>query len=136
MWGIFGKPSNIPQVRNTPGLHAVLTTYLRPFWTVPVLLAASFCQQAAPMSAYKFTPRAVASPGPAPAARVLRGGGGGMGEVRSQENFVMFCTHIWIPHKMLSNLRKHTSGGHQTLPADNMLKNIFRRLWRQVGAKM
>ena len=27
-----------------------------------VLLAASFCQQAATMSAYKFTPRAVASP--------------------------------------------------------------------------
>jgi len=29
---------------------------------MPVLLAASFCQQAATMSSYKFTPRAVASP--------------------------------------------------------------------------
>ena len=29
---------------------------------VPVFLAASFCQQAATMSAYKFTPRAIASP--------------------------------------------------------------------------
>ena len=45
-------------------LHAVLTVCLRfcPFWTMPVLLASSFCQQAATMSAYKFTPRAVASP--------------------------------------------------------------------------
>ena len=34
----------------------------RPFWTLPVLLAACFCQQAATMSAYKFAPRAVASP--------------------------------------------------------------------------
>ena len=32
------------------------------FWTVPVLLGASFRRQAAAMSSYKFTPRAVASP--------------------------------------------------------------------------
>ena len=47
-----------------PGLHAVLTTCLR-FWSVlegSVLLAASLCQQAATMSAYKFTPRAIACP--------------------------------------------------------------------------
>ena len=37
-----------------------MTTCL--IWTVCVLPAASFCQQAATMSAYKFTPRAVASP--------------------------------------------------------------------------
>ena len=30
--------------------------------TVPAFLAPSFCQQAATMSAYKFTPRSVASP--------------------------------------------------------------------------
>ena len=33
-----------------------------PFWTMALLLAASFCQQAATMSAYKFTQRVVASP--------------------------------------------------------------------------
>ena len=46
-----------------PGLHAVLTTCLR-FLSVSegaVLLAASVFQQAAAMSSYKFTPRAVAS---------------------------------------------------------------------------
>ena len=36
--------------------------YLEPFRTVHVLLAASFYQQAAAMSSYIFTPRAVASP--------------------------------------------------------------------------
>ena len=62
MWGIFGKPLK-RAIRNTPGLHAVLTTCLRfSFWTAPVLLAASFCRQAATMSSYEFTPRAVASP--------------------------------------------------------------------------
>ena len=47
-----------------PGLHAVLTTCFRfrPFWTVPVLLATFCCQQAATMSAYKFTQRAIAFP--------------------------------------------------------------------------
>ena len=63
MWGIFGKPLK-RAIWNTLGLHAVLTTCLR-FSSVldmPVLLAACFCQQAATMSAYKFTPRAVASP--------------------------------------------------------------------------
>ena len=47
-----------------PGLHAVLTTCSRVSSVSdgPVFLAASFCQQAATMSAYKFTPRAVASP--------------------------------------------------------------------------
>ena len=46
-----------------PGLHAVLTTCLRfrPFWTVCVLPAAAFCQQARIMSAYKFVLCAVAS---------------------------------------------------------------------------
>ena len=43
--GIFGKPLN-RAILNTLGLHAVLTTCLMflSVWTVPVLLAASFCQ--------------------------------------------------------------------------------------------
>ena len=47
-----------------PGLHVVLTVCLRfwSIWTARVLPTASFCQQAATMSTYKFTPRAVASP--------------------------------------------------------------------------
>ena len=47
-----------------PGLHVVLPTCFRfcPSWMMPVLLAASFCQHAATMFTYKFTPRAVASP--------------------------------------------------------------------------
>ena len=47
-----------------PGLHVGPTICLTvcPFWIVPVLLAASFCQQAASMSAYKVMPRVVASP--------------------------------------------------------------------------
>ena len=51
MGGIFGKPLK-RAVWNTLGLHAVLTTCLRfsSVLTVPVLLAASFCQQAATMS--------------------------------------------------------------------------------------
>ena len=62
MWGIFGKLLK-RAIQNTPGLHAVLTTYLTfSSVLVPVLLAASFCQQAATMPVYKFTPRAVASP--------------------------------------------------------------------------
>ena len=63
MWGRFGKPLK-RAIWNTLGLHAVLTTCSR-FSSIsdgPVFLAASFCQQAATMSAYKFTPRAVASP--------------------------------------------------------------------------
>ena len=43
-----------------PGVQHV--SDFRPFWTVAVLLAAFCCQQAATMSAYKFTQRAVASP--------------------------------------------------------------------------
>ena len=35
---------------------------IRPFWTMLALFAASFRQQAAAMSSYKFMPRAVASP--------------------------------------------------------------------------
>ena len=63
MWGIFGK-SLKRAIRNT---QLCMVYYrgvrdFRPFWTMPVLLAASFCQQAATMSSYKFTPHAVASP--------------------------------------------------------------------------
>ena len=60
MWGIFGKPLK-RAIWNTLALHVVLTTCLRfgLFWTMPVLLAASFCHQGATMYAYKFTPRAM-----------------------------------------------------------------------------
>ena len=53
MWSIFGKPLK-RAIWNILGLHAVLTTCSR-FSSVsdgPVFLAASFCQQAATMSAY------------------------------------------------------------------------------------
>ena len=45
-------------------LHVVPTvcSRFRPFGTVPVLFAASICQHAATMCAYKITPRVVASP--------------------------------------------------------------------------
>ena len=63
MWGIFRKPLK-GAIWNTLGLHAVLTVCLRfsSFLDGGGLPAASFCQQAATMSSYKFTPRAVASP--------------------------------------------------------------------------
>ena len=65
MWGIFGKPFK-RAIWNSLGLHAVLTTCLRFSSVVDsvwgVVPAASFCQQAATMSVYKFTQRAVASP--------------------------------------------------------------------------
>ena len=62
MRGIFGKPLN-RAIWNTLGLHAVLTPCLI-FSSVldSACVAASFCQQAITMSAYKFTQRAVASP--------------------------------------------------------------------------
>ena len=63
IWGIFGKPLK-RATWNTLGLHAVLTVFLR-FLSVSdtaCVVCCLFCQQAAPMSAYKFTPRAVASP--------------------------------------------------------------------------
>ena len=61
MWGIFGKPLK-RAIWNTLGLHAVLTTCLTFLSVSGGALAASFFQQAAAMSSYKFTPRAVASP--------------------------------------------------------------------------
>ena len=63
MWGTFEKPLK-RAIWNTLGLHAVLTTCLRSLSVLDstVLPAASFCQQAGTMSAYKFTQRAVASP--------------------------------------------------------------------------
>ena len=63
MWGILGRPLK-RAIWNTPGLHVVLTVCLRfssVFDGVCVLLAASFCHQAATMSLYKFTPHAVGS---------------------------------------------------------------------------
>ena len=57
MWGMFRKPLK-RAIWNTLGLHAELTTCSR-FSSVSdgsVFLTASFCQQAATMSAYKFTP--------------------------------------------------------------------------------
>ena len=64
--GVCGVYSESPLKRaiwNTLGLHAVLTTCLR-FSSVldDGCVACCLCQQAADMSAYKFTPRAVASP--------------------------------------------------------------------------
>ena len=56
MWGIFGKPLK-RAIWNTLGLHAVLTVCL-----IFLSFLDGTCQQAATMSAYKFTPRAVASP--------------------------------------------------------------------------
>ena len=57
-----------------------MSEIFRPFRIWPVLLAASFCQQAATMSAYKFSPRAVASPDapqkPLVRQRARSGGGG------------------------------------------------------------
>ena len=63
MWGVFGKPLNTA-IWNTQ-VYMLDSRHVRdfgPFWTMPVLFAASFCQQVAAMSSYKFTPRAVASP--------------------------------------------------------------------------
>ena len=72
MWGIFEKPLK-RAIWNTLSLHSVLTTCFQPFWTMPVLLAASFfCKQAATMSAYKFTPWAVASPDAPPKPMVCK----------------------------------------------------------------
>jgi hypothetical protein len=45
-----------------PGQHAVLTVCLRFSSVLDGVCAASFCQQATGMSAYKFTQQAVASP--------------------------------------------------------------------------
>ena len=64
MWGIFGKPLK-RAIRNSLGLHAVLTKCLR-FSSVLadacVAFCLYFCQAATTSTAYKFTPRAVASP--------------------------------------------------------------------------
>ena len=87
-----------------PGLHAVLTVCLRfcLCWMMPMLLAASFCQQAATMSAYKFTPRAVASPD-APQklsvrkrARSVQSGCRWLGTgMAPYSRFAATCVHAW-----------------------------------------
>ena len=63
MWGIFGKPLK-RAIWNTLGLHAGLTTCLRfsSLFDSACVACCLFCRQAATMSAYIFTQRAVASP--------------------------------------------------------------------------
>ena len=57
--GIFGKPLK-RGIWNTAGRHSVLAIYLRFFSVFRCCLPPFFCWQAATISAYKCTPRAVA----------------------------------------------------------------------------
>ena len=44
-----------------------------------------------------------------------RGGGGSWAGVSGTDNFFMFYIHIWIPHAILSMLRRHTWDKNENL---------------------